>query len=130
EVSNPDFELRNRSSGIPLDPSYENVLGLGKTIVDPLPKRTTAEASDDDVSDEEEDVVEEQTAPESLSDDPDFDRQPVGVQFANSLAKAKADPIQLRILRRRIEAFRSQAQNPTEKMMLDALYRATEEKAT
>lgn len=130
EVSNPDFGLRDPTSGIPREPSYENVFGLGKTIVDPLPKRTTLEASDDDAPDEEEDVVEAPAAPDSLTDDPDFDRQPVGVQFAKSLAKAKVDPIQMKILRRRVEAFRSQAQDPAERMMLDVLHHATEEKAT
>ncbi len=130
EVSNPDFGMRNWDSGIPLDPSYENLLGLGKTIVEPLPKRTTSEAADDNVLDEEEDLVEELTAPESLSDDPDFDRQPIAVQFAKSLVRAKANPIQMRILRRRIEAFRSQGQSPTERMILDMLNRVTEEKGT
>jgi hypothetical protein len=124
EVANPDFDLRDLTTGIPLDPSNENLLGLGKTIVDPLAKRSTSEESDYDVSGEEEDVIEPPMAPDSLSDDPDFDREPRGVQFAKALAKA--DGNQLKILRKRITSFRSQMKDPGQKVVLDALDSAVE----
>jgi hypothetical protein len=126
EVANPDFDLRDLTTGIPLDPCNENLLGFGKTIVDPLPKRSTSEELDYEISEEEEDVVEPPMAPDTLSDDPDFDRKPQGVQFAKTLAKA--DGNQLRILRKRISAFRSQVQDAGQRVVLDALYRATEER--
>jgi hypothetical protein len=124
EVANPNFDLRDLTTGIPLDPCNENLLGFGKTIVDPLPKRSTSEEADYDISGEEEDVIEPPMAPDSLSDDPDFDREPQGVQFAKALAKA--DGNQLKILRKRITSFRSQMKDPGQKVMLDALYSAVE----
>jgi len=124
EVANPDFDLRDLTTGIPLDPCNENLLGLGKTIVDPLPKRSTSDEADYDISGEEEDVIEPPMAPDSLSDDPDFDREPQGVQFAKVLAKA--DGNQLKILRKRITSFRSKVQGPGQKLVLDALYGAME----
>jgi hypothetical protein len=124
EVANPNFDLRHLTTGIPLDPCNENLLGLGKTIVDPLPKRSTSDEADYDILGEEEDVIEPPMAPDSLSDDPDFDREPQGVQFAKTLAKADAN--QLNILRKRITSFRSQMKDPGQKVMLDALYSAVE----
>jgi hypothetical protein len=64
-------------------------------------------------------------APDSLSDDPDFDREPQGVRFAKSLGKA--DGNQLNILRKRINAFRSQVKDPAQKVLLDALNGAMKE---
>jgi hypothetical protein len=125
EVSDPDFDLRDLTTGIPLDPCNENLFGLGKTIVDPLPKRSTSEESDYEISGEEEDVIEPPMAPDSLSDDPDFDREPQGVRFAKSLGKA--DGNQLNILRKRINAFRSQVKDPAQKVLLDALNGAMKE---
>jgi hypothetical protein len=125
EVSNPDFDLRDLTTGIPLDPCNENLFGLGKTVVDPLPKRSTSEESDYETSGEEEDVIEPPMAPDSLSDDPDFDREPQGVRFAKSLGKA--DGNQLNILRKRINAFRSQVKDPAQKVLLDALNGAMKE---
>src|SRR6267142_181378 len=66
EVANPNFDLRDLTTGIPLDPSNENLLGLGKTIVDPLPKRSTSDEADYDILGEEEDVIEPPMAPDSL----------------------------------------------------------------
>jgi hypothetical protein len=125
EVGNPDFDLRDLTTGIPLEPCNENLFGLGKTIVDPLPKRSTSEESDYDISGEEEDIVEPPMATDSLSDDPDFDREPQGVRFAKSLAKA--DRNQLKILGKRISAFRSQVQGPVQRVLLDALDGAMKE---
>ena len=119
EVVCPDFALRDLTTGIPLEPCNENILRAGKTIVDPLPSRTTSDESDFDIAGEEEDLVPPPMAPDSLSDDPDFDREPQGVQFAKSLARA--DTTQLNVFRRRISAFRSQIKNPGQKVVLDAL---------
>ncbi|MBZ5659864.1 MAG: hypothetical protein LAO08_05595 [Acidobacteriia bacterium] len=125
EVADPDFALRDLTTGIPFEPSNENLLGLGKTIVDPLPKRSTSEESDYEISGEEEDVIEPPMVPDSLSDDPDFDREPQGVQFARTLAKA--DGQELTVLRKRVRAFRLQAQDPAQILLLDALSGAMKE---
>jgi hypothetical protein len=122
EVSAPDFNQRNPATGIPLEPCNENLLGLGKTVVDGLPKRSTSEDSDYEITGEEKDIVEPPMAPDSLSDDPDFDREPQGVQFAKLLAQA--DGTQLMVLRKRAIAFQSQIQDPAQKLLLDALLEA------
>jgi hypothetical protein len=125
EVTNPDFDLRDSDSGYPVDESaFENLFGGRNTIVPPLPKRDVLEVADEDIQSEDEEFTAPPMAPETLVDDPDFDRQPQGVRFAKLLSKLERtnDVQQLRILQKRVTAFREKLTDQSKKVVVEALY--------
>jgi len=124
EVATPDFDLRDSVSGYPLDDAIlENLLGERKTIVEPLPKREVLDLADEEIPDEDEELTPPPVAPETLVDDPEFDRQPQAVRFAKLLSKMEPEknPAPLRILRKRANVWREQVSDLSQKVVIDAL---------
>lgn len=132
EATNPDFSnARDSATGIPFEPSLETLLGGRKTIVKPISKKSTIEATEgDEAIEDEEEVTEAPWAAESLSEDPDFDRQPLAVRFAKLLADSRKRPALANQLRERLIRFAAQIENPAERMLARSVLKALENKPT
>jgi hypothetical protein len=135
EAINPDFaNIRDPATGIPLEASLETLLGARKTIVRPFPKKSTVDATEGDEGTEgddangEEDVPEVPWAPESLSEDPDFDRQPLAVRFAKLLSDARKKPALAKKLQERLTRFTTKIDDPAERMLARAVQHTLQNK--
>lgn len=123
EPTDPNFDLRDERSGIPLEPGIDSLLVGARPIVDSIPKRIPI--ADEDAEHDEEEMEQPTAHDESLAGDPDYNRSPWGVRLAHAIKEAL--PSQLPALRARAKSFRSMPLDPKQQMLVEAAERALDE---
>jgi hypothetical protein len=126
ELGQPDFELRDSKTGIPLFPDLEGVLIGRKPIISPRPK-ISVEETPDDPYDEEEELPAVPEVNDSLAAIPDYDRTPLTERAIEIYRRATTDKLDLKELARlrsRIRHLSGSITDASERLVVSALHKA------